>query len=554
MMNCRARLFENITVNGEQILTFEPSVQEASVQEESAKIIFIYEATYPGHAIRLHLYQGNNITGNVVDVFLGDHIPKADVLRPGYLGLVIAGAKKSGMPVVNVFASLPRHATAEEAANFNEARALRSRRTRVLFRLSPMLFEQAKFLIEQRWAHKTMHRSLWTKLPRGRNATAPAPAEAGRVKKKRPAILIGFHWLEHGGAEKLGFDTVHWALEAGLRVFVMAEKESLHRLADRLPQHEDVQFLRTDQYLPRHKVSLFVRNLVVQENIRAIHIHHCLPLYEALPSIKIAFPDVKVLDSTHIIEFHNGGYARISGEWSNFVDYHHVISRKLADMYLQRFKVRSKVQLGRLITRDSVKDVQKTFSIETGRGSYRFAFVGRMSHQKRPVLLALMLRALMAWGRVNGKSLSFDVVGEGPYLKVFKRLLAKYHLGDVTYMHSADADVHKIMAQADILLLPSANEGLALVCYEAIQQGTIPVSSDVGAQSEIVPPELLLAPNPRLAVKQVVEIVTRLTGDAAFLAQVKSELSARLATIAKDATAHEVLLPIYKSFTKGERY
>jgi len=49
--------------------------------------------------------------------------------------------------------------------------------------------------------------------------------------------------------------------------------------------------------------------------------------------------------------------------------------------------------------------------------------------------------------------------------------------------------VARLMAGADILFLPSAHEGIALVCYEAMAAGLPVVCSDVGGQRELVTPE-----------------------------------------------------------------
>jgi glycosyltransferase involved in cell wall biosynthesis len=95
------------------------------------------------------------------------------------------------------------------------------------------------------------------------------------------------------------------------------------------------------------------------------------------------------------------------------------------------------------------------------------------------------------------------------------------------------------------LLLPSSNEGLALVCYEAIEHGAIPITSDVGAQSELIPEALLTSAEPRASIKQVVSIVEMLLCDAAKLEAAKAALTTQYAAINSDPTAYEVLRPLY---------
>ncbi len=521
------------------------TLEDPALRAEAEEILYLYATLYPARPLRIFLYRTESPDWGAPEVIEGALVLTPDHLSPDFLGTVETGPDGPDADQVSVFVAVPRKPTAEEIVASPESGALRSRKTRALFRLSPVLFEYAKFLQERRARRRSADRDRWEPLPR-----SSAPVLAARPAAEgapRPAILIGLHWLETGGAEKLAFDTVGWALEAGLRVFVMAEKPGLHRLAARLPVHLDLHFLRTDRYLAREAVTPFLNRLVARENIRLLHIHHCIPLYEALPTLKAFHPELQVLDSTHIIEHANGGYARIAGVWSGYVDRHHVISRELETMFRDRFQVRDKVLLGRMLTRDPSRPARPGFSMAPGGSRYTVAFVGRMGHQKRPVVLALILRALRDWGRKAGIEFRFEIVGEGPYLPAFKALVAKYRLGEITGLHPAGIDVPALMQGADLLLLPSSNEGLALVCYEAIEHGAIPVSTDVGAQSELMPAELLLDPDPRRAAGQTVKIVSKLINDPAFLERATRDLAEGYARVTGDPTAREVLMPLYEA-------
>jgi hypothetical protein len=58
--------------------------------------------------------------------------------------------------------------------------------------------------------------------------------------------------------------------------------------------------------------------------------------------------------------------------------------------------------------------------------------------------------------------------------------------------------VRELMAAADILLLPSQREGIALVLYEAMATGVVPVAAQVGGHAELVNPScgILIAHGP----------------------------------------------------------
>ena len=515
---------------------------------EAEKIIGIYTTRYPDRRVRVALYEGESPTWGAPTIVHGEPVFGPEHCGAGYLGVLEAGPE--GTEPVTVFVSVPRRPTPKELENTDAPWTPRTRMLTALFRFSPIFYEELRFRHELRRQQESETHS-WTSLPSDAGATLfrlPDPAPSDR----RPAILVGVHWLEVGGAEKLAFDCVRWALDAGLRVFVVAANQALHRLASRLPQSDDVTFVRIDQYLPQGEWSRYFVNLIRQENIRLVHIHHCVPLYAALPSIRMMAPWVQVIDSTHIIEYADGGYPRISGVWSNFIDLHHVISRELVSMYRDRFHVSNKVRLGRMLDRETPTTELPPLNLKTHKRRLEITFVGRLYYQKRPGLVVLIMKALADWGRRNDVALQFHFVGEGPFAQACRALIRHLGLEAVTKMYSAGADVPALLAQSDILLLPSSNEGLALVCYEAIEKGAIPLSADVGSQSEIVPSELLLPRAPRAAVRSAVAIVDRLWKDPDFLAAQGTELAARYGRLAADPTAQEVLMPLYRAAADAE--
>ena len=65
-----------------------------------------------------------------------------------------------------------------------------------------------------------------------------------------------------------------------------------------------------------------------------------------------------------------------------------------------------------------------------------------------------------------------------------------------------------VMSAADLLMLPSLSEGIALVLFEALSMGVVPVSTEVGGQRELVTPDcgVLLPADERLAGAMVESI------------------------------------------------
>lgn len=515
------------------------------IAREQKCIRFLYKCLYPGQPLDIHMWwEGCKMGTPAVQ-------EQSDAYGSEMLGLEYIGRMRCGPPEtpqnrgkrVFVTVSSPRQ-VAELSMQGGVPWKQRPLKYRALHSLSPMLGEFGKFLVERHRLRVQTARHRFSRLPMSRGAS---PAEGDPLRKdKAPAALIGLHWLDVGGAESLGLDSINWALETGLRVFVLVGQIGPERLLDKLPNHPQLHLLRSDRYLPRHLQNAFIGNLVEQENIVLTHNHHCLPLYDALPTIKMRHPHVVNLDSTHIVEYLDGGYPRISGVWSNYLDYHHVISQNLMTFYQKNFRQHGrKLLLGRLL--DDSQRIQEIVPLRicTGQTQCRIAFVGRMVHQKRPALVVAVMRSLLRWGKRNGVEFSFDMVGEGPYREAVEQLIRRYRMGGAVRLHEAGCDVQALLRASDILLLPSSNEGLALVCYEAIEAGCVAISSDVGAQRELCPAELLVDWDPWRARRQIVTLVARLLQEPGFAQQIEVAQQDRLRKLRAEPSAREVLTPIY---------
>ncbi|MFC0200061.1 glycosyltransferase [Paracoccus rhizosphaerae] len=504
----------------------------------------IYETLFPTQHLRFTFSAGHDPVWSHPAVYEGPHVPRPSDLGPDYLGSVERPGTSPSAPEVTVQLSIPRQPNPAELKH-TEAPWHPMRKLSRLFRASPLIYEHVRYRAEMMRKRQADQRDDKNAMPL--NPGSPLISSASAPDSdRRPAILVGMHWLEVGGAEKLGFDTVRWALQAGLRVFVVASVPSLQRLADRLPDHPDVTFIRLDRYLPHHLWPRYVEKLALAENIRLVHIHHCVPLYESLPLLRVRLPWIGTIDSTHIIEYANGGYPRTSGVWSSYLDVQHVISQELVNYFCGTFRISAdKVLLGRMLDRDTGADATPDLRLKLGQKTLHVTFIGRLHYQKRPVVVVETLRALQAWATKNDVAFSATMVGDGAFEAAVTRLLRRYGLGSAVTRLPGNTDVPALLQRSDLLLLPSNNEGLALVCYEAITHGCIPISTRVGAQSELLPDDLLVPLAPHASVKATVAVVDRMWRDGGFLERQKTLLARAWARLAADPTAEEALMPIY---------
>jgi hypothetical protein len=107
------------------------------------------------------------------------------------------------------------------------------------------------------------------------------------------------------------------------------------------------------------------------------------------------------------------------------------------------------------------------------------------------------------------------LVGDGPEGPWLEQHLCRRHPRSVKMLGPLDlGEMRLVMSASDLLLLPSRDEGIALVLFEAMSMGTVPVATDVGGQRELVTPEsgILLPFDGRLA-DAVVEALDALLAD-----------------------------------------
>lgn len=338
-------------------------------------------------------------------------------------------------------------------------------------------------------------------------APAAAPADAPR------AVLIGLHWFELGGAERWAFETVRIVREAGLLPIVLTNRESHHPWIDRpeldgaliIPFSEPTVLSQTDG------VEQLLRALLASYDIRGVVVHHNQWLYDRLPWITRARPGIPVVDSTHIVEYRGGGYPRSSAVAADDITVHHVISPTLARWMRDVQGIpEERIVLAPLggLTVD-VKGAR--FRERTPGEPFTVSFVGRLARQKAPEVFVAMAARLHA----ADPGIRFIMHGDGELSPWVDHLVAANGLGAVLERRTSAVAVDRTLSDSHLLVVPSHNEGLTLTTLEAIAHGVPVVSTDVGAQADIVPASALLPRNVHRTVREGARVVAGLRDDQA---------------------------------------
>ena len=117
-------------------------------------------------------------------------------------------------------------------------------------------------------------------------------------------------------------------------------------------------------------------------------------------------------------------------------------------------------------------------------GTLRLVGVGRLVEQKDPLRFVRLVAALRL--ALPGTDVRATWVGDGPLRTAMQQQIERLGMADVVTLAGHRNDVHRFLAESDVLLLTSRWEGLPLVALEALAMGRGLVLPDVGSCTEAV--------------------------------------------------------------------
>lgn len=398
----------------------------------------------------------------------------------------------------------------------------------------PVVFD----VLRQKRTDRLENRRLSQPIPRvGRPQTRGTGSASGRPR----AALFGMHWLELGGAEKWAAETVGMARAAGLVPIVLTDRPSGHPDISRAV-FDDALVIPLTHPMTGEQESRLLSDLFHRFDIRGVHVHHCTWLYNRLPWIRAHYPGTSLVDSLHVLEWRTGGFVDIALRMSNVMDAHHVISPQLRDYLVDRQGLsREKVTLATLadLTVDPAAERAPDRTPREPGAPLTVAFVGRFTQQKRPYLflrLAARLRSRL------GDRVRFVMHGDGELAAEVRADHVRLGLADAVELRGTDRPVPDTLAEADVLVISSDNEGVTLSSFEADAHGVLVLSADVGSQASVVPEEMLVPRAPLAFLGEAERKIVELCDDP--------ELAARLLLRQRSRVEAFAALPRARDWTR----
>lgn len=310
----------------------------------------------------------------------------------------------------------------------------------------------------------------------------------GRAPKGSPrAVIVAMHWFQAGGAERWALETVKLVRDAGFIPIVITDRDG-HQPWITDPAFDDAILLpMTMPVQERPGDSPVLRALFEQFDIAGILIHHCQWMYDNAWWVKTHFPQTRIVDSLHIVEYYfHGGFPKESVAHDEWIDLHHVISPQLEHWLINDHQIAPEKVVDAPLVGLTADAKTPSFKERDKTKPFTVAYIGRMVRQKRPEAFILAAKAVNA--AYPGK-VRFIMQGNGDMDAFSDMMIKRYGLEEVIERRALDTPVAQTYRDADALLISSINEGITLTSIEAISAGVPVLSANVGSQETLIPPK-----------------------------------------------------------------
>lgn len=375
----------------------------------------------------------------------------------------------------------------------------------------------------------------------------PPPFHNRLVKNKRRALFL-IPWMEVGGADRVNIDWISGLIDHGYEISVCATLKSAQRWAARFTA------LTPDVFVLPHFLSLpdvprFLVYFINSRKIDTVFLTNSTLGYLLLPYLRSHCPHAVYIDINHVEEPHwlNGGHPRFGVGYQDLLDLNIATTEQLRNWMINRGADGKRITVcytgadSRILAHSNMNRSRGRESLQIAGDLTCIVFAGRLCAQKRPLMVIEILR------RLKDRGLPFRCIfiGDGELRANVEKSVRHNGLRDsVSITGSVDHDTClTYFAASDILLLPSAYEGISVALYESMASGTVPVVSMVGGHEEVVIGNAgFLIPHGANEVEDYVEKLVRLITNPDLKAEMAQAARNRIADYFSAEKGIEALL------------
>ncbi len=313
------------------------------------------------------------------------------------------------------------------------------------------------------------------------------------AKDSQRTLLIA-PWMALGGSDKFNLDLI------GQLQFRGHDVSMATTLPDNYPWYKEFARLTPDifilpNFLRPNDYPRFLAYLIRSRRFDSVVVSNSELAYRFLPFLRSQCPETTFVDYCHMEEeyWNNGGHPRQAVAYQDSLDLNIVSSHHLKAWMTARGADASQIEVcytnvdTELLSPKPGMRAQLRSSMGLAPDVPVLLYAGRLCKQKQPQVFARVVQLLHA------RHLSFLclVAGDGEDRKWLVSALRRRRLTSHVIMLGAVSPegMRDLYAVSDVLFLPSQMEGIALTIFEAMAMEVVPVSADVGGQSELVTPE-----------------------------------------------------------------
>lgn len=300
--------------------------------------------------------------------------------------------------------------------------------------------------------------------------------------------------LRLGGVERFALSLVERLNRDDLEIMVCATESDDHPWLAEFTRLTPNVILLERSCQPAEYPEYLAR-LIQSWQADVVMISHSMLAYHLLPYLRHHCPAVSFVDYGHIADqaWNNGGFARLSLEFQRYLDLTLVSSFALREWMLAEGAEPGKIEVCYLNTDQHTWSASRydrqseRAKLGLSQATFVLLYPARLDLQKRPHKLVEILSA----PRLRQRNVHCLVAGEGPEEPRLRQELQRTGLTDrVTLLGAVQpAAMPYLMAASDAVFLPSHDEGIALVLFEAMSMGLPVVAARVGGQAELVTPD-----------------------------------------------------------------
>jgi glycosyltransferase involved in cell wall biosynthesis/GT2 family glycosyltransferase len=338
------------------------------------------------------------------------------------------------------------------------------------------------------------------------------------LRQTRRRIGLFTPHLGVGGAESVLLEFASQIDRSKYEVLLIATQSGDSRL---LPEWRD----RADwiydlaQLVPGEKAPRFLYSVAVNWELDVLVMQNSAAAYSVLPALKEKRPAARVIDILHAVD-EDWDFFAATLEVAAHLDRRVVISEAGRNRLEQMDTPEETIRL----IRNGV-DLEYFDPARFERGGLRrqlglkpstaiVLFAGRLDPIKRPLLLPEVAQELR---RIRGEAKThFVVAGDGPDAPRLRSVIQTRRLEREFTLLGHVPDIAELLAEADVLLIPSQGEGIPLVLLEALAMRVPVVACRAGAIEEALPAEcgVLVEPG-QYEEMRLAEALQQLLGDPA---------------------------------------